>query len=210
MAAVPEKEKDMIVKEPREDDVLLGQGHYRHQGNQKLNKIVDGKVDEYKNQSRVFKTYMAHDIINRMRSKGVRFLKELAPKGWIVVKDDKEAREKVAQRFQYMMRKQAEAAKAAARATPAKTSTKQKSVLSASTPSPRPNLSWHGITVKVPFLPVFHQLQKSSVMVDDDINEISGRLLECFEMIGVRCHFDYEQVSTDKILCVFVFPNVRI
>ena len=91
----PEKENDMIVEEPREDDVLLGQGHYRHLGNQKLNKIVDAKVDEYKNQSRVFKTYMAHDIINRMRSKGVRFLKELAPKGWVVVKDDKEAREKV-------------------------------------------------------------------------------------------------------------------
>lgn len=179
----------IVVEEPLEDDVLLGQGHYRHKGNKKLNKIVDEKVDEYKKLSRCFKTYMAHDIINRMRSKGVRFLKELAPKGWVVVNDDKEAREKVAQRFQYMMRKQlAEAKKDSAAKKP-------EAVASEAIPSRQPNLNWNGKTIKVPFLPVFHQLQKASVMVDDDINAISTRLQECFEIIGVQDDFNNEEVS---------------
>jgi hypothetical protein len=186
-----------IIKEPKESDILLGQGHYRHPGNTRLNAIVDAKVMEYKNQSRPFKTYMVHEIIQRLRKKdGVRFLKELAPKGWIVVEDDKEAREKVSQRFQYTMRKQAENPPVAK-----DTDTKAKPGASTeSVPAPRPNLVWNGTTVKVPFLPVFHQLQRSSVMVDDDINAVSKRLLECFAIIGVQEAFNYELV---RILIIY-------
>jgi hypothetical protein len=205
----------MIVKEPKEDDVLLGQGHYRHPGNQMLNNIVDAKVHEYKNQSRPFKTYMAHEIIHSLRSKGVRFLKELAGRrGWIIAKDDKEAREKVAQRFQYMMRKQTEnpfVAQQNADAVAKQPATKQSKMVNMSAlfssaaaasfssaevvPSLQPTLIWDGSTVKVPFLPVFHQLQKSSVMVDDDVNEVSKRLLDCFHIIGIQNRFNHEQAS---------------
>jgi hypothetical protein len=213
--AADTKELMIVIKEPTEDDVLLGQGHYRHPGNQMLNDIVDSKVHEYRNQSRPFKTYMAHEIIHSLRSKGVRFLKELAGRrGWIIVKDDKEAREKVAQRFQYMMRKQAEDPFVAQHDTAAlakQTATKQSKIatlppLSSSAvatsfssaevvPSQQPNLIWDGSTVKVPFLPVFHQLHKSSVMVDDDINEVSKRLLDCFHIIGIQNRFNHEQAN---------------
>ena len=195
-----EKEKETIIKEPLPDDVLLGQGHYRHVGNQRLNEIVDARVNEYQSQSRPFKTYMAHDIIQRLRNKGVRFLKELAPKGWIVVKDDREAREKVAQRFQYMMRTLAKNAaisgeekkKAIADAIP---KGKCGALAMECVPEPQPNLVWKGTNVKVPFLPVFHNLQRSSVLVDDDINAVAARLQECFGLIDVQESFNYEQVS---------------
>ena len=195
-----EKEKETIIKEPLPDDVLLGQGHYRHVGNQRLNKIVDARVTEYQNQSRPFKTYMAHDIIQRLRNKGVRFLKELAPKGWVVVKDDKEAREKVAQRFQYMMRTMAKNASSEEGKKEVKAPAKPKEKAGVPTlefvPEPQPNLIWKGTTVKVPFLPVFHNLQRSSVLVDDDINAVAARLQECFSIIGVEESFNYEQVSS--------------
>ena len=195
--------EETIIRKPREDDVLLGQGHYRHPGNKLLNKIVDEKVDEYKIATRPFKTYMAHDIIQRLRNKGVRFLKELAPKGWIIVKDDREAREKVAQRFQYMMRKQADnnssnTEKSEETVVIKNTTTFPDSPLessTATTPAPLSQFVWKGTTVKVPFLPVFHQLHRTSVMVDDDIGAVPDRLLDCFGTIGVQDSFNYDQVS---------------
>ncbi|CAB9503701.1 expressed unknown protein [Seminavis robusta] len=215
-AADKEDKHLMIVTEPDDNDVLLGQGHYRHPGNQRLNSIVDSKVSEYRTQSRPFKTYMAHEIISSLRNKGARFLKELAPKGWIIVRDDKEAREKVAQRFQYMMRKQADnqfvakdatkgtksKAKAAkAGGTPiaptpeAKPSSTTTTAPVAPVPSTHSTLAWNGGTVKIPFLPVFHQLQKSSVMVDDNVNEVFIRLQDCFRIIGVQESFNHEQAN---------------
>jgi len=208
MASPVDQQEEIIIKEPSPQDVLLGQGYYRHPGNQKLNEIVDSKVHEYQNQSRPFKTYMAHEIIVRLRKTGVRFLKELAPNGWVIVEDDREAREKVAQRFQYMMRLQAkkekevgtkppttkaidpkiEAAAAATTATFATTATYVR--------APQPHLIWQGTSVKVPFLPVFHQLQKSSVLVDEDVNIVSKRLIQCFHIIEVEALFNSEEVNT--------------
>ena len=191
-AAINGKEMT-IIEEPRPSDCLLGQGHYRHPGNVRLNEIVDSKVLEYKAALRPFKTYMVHEIVQKLRKKdGVRFLKELKPKGWVVVNDDKEAREKISQRFQYSMRKLAE-----------NSSTVEDNSISANkslqptetVPVPQPNLVWKGTTVRVPFLPVFHQLQKTSVMVDDDINEVSKRLMECFQIIGVQEVFNHEEAN---------------
>lgn len=201
-----QKEKETIIKEPLPGDVLLGQGHYRHEGNQRLNKIVDARVHEYQNQSRPFKTYMAHDIIQRLRNKGVRFLKELAPKGWIVVNDDREAREKVAQRFQYTMRTLAKSASISGEVKKEmvgdeKPNGKAGDHAVECVPEPQPNLVWKGINVKVPFLPVFHNLQRSSVLVDDDINAVADRLQECFGIIDVQESFNFEKVNGIFVLC---------
>jgi len=211
VVTMAENKEETIIKYPRPEDVLLGQGYYRHPGNQALNKIVDVKVEEYRNQTRVFKTYMAHDIIQRMRKKGTRFLKELAPKGpkgWMIVTDDAEPREKVAQRFQYMMRKHKPPEEKDEIGEP--TTCTSENSKGASTgekvPLSQPNLNWRGHTVKVPFLPVFHQLQKTSVMVDEDINAVAVRLLECFSIIGVNDSFNYEQVS-ERLPYHLVYPS---
>ena len=82
------------------NDVLLGRGkgYYEKQGNIKFRVLMSHVVHDYDKAKKVEKTQIAQGIVDRVKSRGGKFLREQSKgSGTLVEIDDKEARTKVSQ-----------------------------------------------------------------------------------------------------------------
>jgi hypothetical protein len=94
-----------MIDLPSNNDVLLGKGKpiQEYRGNQKLSLLVDTFVEEYDKKSKLEKTAMAAEIVQKVKEYNGRFLTKDSGI-WIEVSDDL-ARDKVSHMFRHQRRK---------------------------------------------------------------------------------------------------------
>jgi hypothetical protein len=84
---------------PNENDVLFGQGHGDHKGNQRLNGLINGIEDVYDGLRKEEKIQYSKRVVKQMQESGARFLKLDEVSGLWAVAIQAEAHKRVSKAF---------------------------------------------------------------------------------------------------------------